>query len=151
VQLCVNAEDAGHCGVNIPAMDIPGSPSASASINTAVAALAEWLGKFRGELMAGDDFDVLAGERPGKQAAGVPAKRVITSQGIAVADDQRSEVRSPKSGGRNSEPEIARAPAIFDFRFSIFGSWTSDFGPRTSDLFIDFSVHPTKNPPVPSN
>jgi hypothetical protein len=50
--------------------------------------------------MAGDDFDTLAGQRPGQQTAGVPAKRVIASQGIAVADDQ-GEVRSQETGVRS--------------------------------------------------
>jgi hypothetical protein len=54
------------------------------------AALAKGLGKFRGELMAGDGFRVLAGERLGKQAAGVPAKCIVTSQWVAVADDKSS-------------------------------------------------------------
>jgi hypothetical protein len=54
------------------------------------AALAEGFGKFRGELMASDNFNVLAGERLSQQAAGMPAKGVITSQRIAVTDDERS-------------------------------------------------------------
>jgi hypothetical protein len=62
------------------------------------AALAERLGKFRGELMAGDDFDVLAGERLGEQAAGMPAKRVISPQRIAVADDKYSGQWTVNSG-----------------------------------------------------
>jgi hypothetical protein len=53
-------------------------------------ALTEGLGKFGGELMAGDDFHLPAGESLGEQAAGVPAKRVITPQRIAVADDKYS-------------------------------------------------------------
>jgi hypothetical protein len=122
-----------------------------------VGALAERLGKFRGELMAGDDFDVLAGERLGKQAAGVPAKRVITSQGIAVADDQgpKSDVRSPPSTcllvldlGLFFVLYAAFSFRTPDFRLSFV--LTPDFGLRTSDLFIHSSVHPTKNPPVPA-
>ena len=122
------------------------------------AALAEGLGKFRGKLMAGDDFHVLAGERLGKQAAGVPAKRIITPQWVAVADDQSpgSGVRSPESSLeleiRNSEFELAirsNSP-IFDFRLSIFGFWTPDSGLRTPDFFIHFSTHPTTTLPAPA-
>jgi hypothetical protein len=52
--------------------------------------LAKRLGKFRGELMAGEDFRVLAGKHLGKQTAGVPAEPVITPQRVAVADDKCS-------------------------------------------------------------
>ena len=51
-------------------------------------ALAERLGKLWGKLMAGDNRGVLAGERLGKQAAGMPTEPVIASQRIAVTDDE---------------------------------------------------------------
>ena len=71
-------------------MDIP-RRALSVGVNKhRTAAPAERLGKFRGELMAGDNLGVVAGERLGKQTAGVPAKPVITPQGIAVADDKSS-------------------------------------------------------------
>jgi hypothetical protein len=52
--------------------------------------LAERLGKFRSELMAGDNFSVLAGKSLGKRTAGVPPESVITSQRIPIADDKNS-------------------------------------------------------------
>ncbi len=51
------------------------------------AALAQAFGKFRGKLMAGNDFDVLASKLLGEQEAGMPAQRIIAPQWIAVADD----------------------------------------------------------------
>jgi hypothetical protein len=52
--------------------------------------LAEPLGKFRGELMAGDYLGVLAGQLLRQQTASVPAESVIAPQRIAVADDKGS-------------------------------------------------------------
>jgi hypothetical protein len=54
------------------------------------AALAERLGEFRSELMAGDSLDVLSGKRLGKQVAGVPAEPVVAPHRIPVADDKSS-------------------------------------------------------------
>jgi hypothetical protein len=51
------------------------------------AAQAKSRGELRSELMAGNDLDGLAGERLGKQAAGVPAEPVITPQRISVANN----------------------------------------------------------------
>jgi hypothetical protein len=53
-------------------------------------ALAETFGKFRRKLMAGTDFNVFSGKPLSQQTAGVPAQRVVTSQGVAVADDKNS-------------------------------------------------------------
>jgi hypothetical protein len=41
-------------------------------------AFAKRFGKFRRKLMAGNDFNVLAGKRFSQQSAGVPPQRVIT-------------------------------------------------------------------------
>ena len=105
------------------------------------AALAKSLGKFRGELMAGDDFNILAGEGLGKQTAGVPAKPIVTPQWIAVADDQspvsESGVRSPCSPDcwiRIST--FPRPVAAFGFR-----ARTSDLGLRTASLTPQLIQH----------
>ena len=84
----VNAEEAGACGRTARRWISPGFTLGVGIDKHGAAALAERFGKFRGELMAGDDFNVLAGESPGKQAAGVPAEPVVTPQRIAVADDE---------------------------------------------------------------
>jgi hypothetical protein len=77
-------------------MDIP-RVTLSVSVNKhGAAALAKRLGKFRSELMAGDNLSVLASELPGNQAAGVPAEPVVTPQRIPVADDERlARFRTP--------------------------------------------------------
>ena len=50
--------------------------------------LAERFGKFGGELVAGDNFDVEPRNGFGKQVAGLPPKRIITAQRISVTDDE---------------------------------------------------------------
>ena len=70
-------------------MDLPRLALSVGVDKYGAAALAERLGKFRSELMAGDNLGVLAGERLGKQTAGMPAEPVVTPQRIAVADDER--------------------------------------------------------------
>jgi hypothetical protein len=97
-----------------------------------VAALAKGLGKFRGELMAGDDFNILAGEGLGKQTAGMPAKRIVTPQWVAVTDNKSpgSEVRTPKSAislitGFGSRTFLCPAGSL---QLSDSGLRTSDFG-----------------------
>jgi hypothetical protein len=97
------------------------------------AALAERLGKFRGELVAGDNLGVLASELLTKQMAGVPAEPVITPQGISVANNQspRSGVQCPGIGIRKSKVESRRdcgrfarsqfRVSSFEFRISLWG------------------------------
>jgi hypothetical protein len=70
------------------------------------AALTERFGKFGGELMAGDNFGVLAHECLGEQTAGVPANRVIAPQRITVADNQSPKSRVRMAGVRSQEPGV---------------------------------------------
>ncbi len=53
-------------------------------------ASAEAFRKFGSKLVAGDDFDVPASKRLGKQTAGVPTKSVVTAKRVAVANDNGS-------------------------------------------------------------
>jgi hypothetical protein len=77
-------------------MDIPRRTLRVGVNKHGAAALAKRLGKFRSELMAGDNLGVLASELPGNQAAGVPAEPVITPQWIPVSDDERpARFRTP--------------------------------------------------------
>jgi hypothetical protein len=50
--------------------------------------LAEPLGKFRGKLVAGDDFHVLAGKCLDNQSASVKPKPIIAAQRVTVTDDE---------------------------------------------------------------
>ena len=70
-----------------PAMDLT-RPALGVSIDeNGATRVTKGLGKLRGKLMTGHDFHIQASEHLGKQAAGVPAKRVITSQRIAVSNN----------------------------------------------------------------